>query len=880
MSLWRQATRGLGALLHRRAADREVADEVQHFLDEAAAEHVARGVSPEEARRLVRLEAGPAAAVGEQVRTSTWEYGLETAVADLRYGARRLRAAPGFTLVSVVTLALGIGASTAIFSAVNPILFEPLPYPDASRIAMISDFGAQGTRLDVTFGTYREIAARSRSFDALAVMRPWQPTLVERDQTERLDGQRVSAAYFQALGVAPRLGRDFQDADDRLHGPAVVIISHRLWRQRFGSDPAAIGRPIRLDGIEYTVIGVMPAGFENVLAPAADVWTPLQYDRTLPYDGREWGHHLKMVGRLRTGVAVNGARREMAEIAARRLPAFPRPPWAEFSRGLLVTTLQADITQAVRPALLAVLGAVLLVLAIGCVNVTNLLLARGVRRRGEFAVRVALGAGRSRLLRQLLAETLLLAGAGGALGLGVAAFGVRALVALSPAGLPRVEAIHVDRTVFLFAVLLTTVIGVLVGMLPALQALRSNLQDGLQQTGRRSTGGHRLARGALVVGEVALACVLLVGAGLLFRSLQRLFAVPTGFDASRVLTMQVVGSDARVADAAARLAFFDQALQKVEAVPGVETAAFTSQLPLSGDLDGYGAHFEIDRDASTRDGVLRYAVTADYFRVLRIPLVRGRLLSAHDDAGARRVALINASLAATKFRGTDPIGQRFVFGDDPTWYTIVGVVGDVRQTSLAVAGQDAIYLTPAQGASNNRTMSLVARTRADPRPLIPMVRAAIWSVDREEAIVRSATMADLVERTEADRRFALTLFEAFALSALLLAALGIYGVLSGSVTERTRELGVRAALGASRTSILRLVVRQGMMLTGAGVVAGIAGAAAASQALVSMLFGITALDAVTYAAVVAVLFGVAAMACLVPAWRAARIDPCITLRAE
>ena len=444
---------------------------------------------------------------------------------DLRYAVRMLWKNPGFATIAVFTLALGIGANTAIFSAVNPILFEPLPYPHADRVTMIWDHGADGSRQDGTFGTYRELVERSRSLEAISVMRSWQPTMTGLAEPERLDGHRVSASYFHVLGVSPAFGRDFDLSDDKLNGPRVAILSDQLWQRRFGGDHTIIGREITLDENRYTVIGIMPSAFEHVLSPSAEVWTTLQYDMSLP---QAWGHHLHIVGRQRPGVGTDQARQELDTIARAPVPQFPRPPWASVRNGFIVNSLQDYITEGVRPALLAVLGAVVLLLTIACVNVTNLLLARGAQRRGEFTVRAALGAGRARMIRQLLTESLLLAVLGGALGMVVAELGVRSLVTLSPPGLPRASAIGIDGTVFAFGLGITTLIGVLVGLIPALHMSRDDLHIGLQQSSQRTAGGHQTTRRMLVVAEVALALVLLVSAGLLLRSLQRLFAVDGG----------------------------------------------------------------------------------------------------------------------------------------------------------------------------------------------------------------------------------------------------------------------------------------------------------------------------------------------------------------
>jgi putative ABC transport system permease protein len=885
MNPWRQLVRGLSTLLHRHAADKDAADEVEHYLEEATAAWMTRGLSPLDARRAVRLELGSPSAAREQMRSFGWEHTIQTLLADLHYAARQLLRNPGFAVVATLTVALGIGAATAIFSAVNPILFKPLPYPHAGRLMMIWEMRSDGSPRPVTFGTFHGLQERNRSFDAMAVMKPWQPAMVGTGQPERFEGQRVSADYFRALGISPALGRDFQAADDQFHGPNVVVLSDRLWRLRFAADRTIVGQQIKLDDNLFTVIGVMPSSFENVLASAAELWAPLQYDPSLPADGREWGHHLRMVGRLRPGVSgnqagseLNGILRTLTHTYANGYDSSGGPP-----DGMVINRLQDDITRAVKPALLAILGAVGLVLLIVCVNVTNLLLALGARRRSEFAMRAALGAGRMRMIRQVLTESLLLSAIGGAFGLAVAALGVRALVALSPPGLPRVGAIHIDSAVFAFGLLITTTIGLIVGLLPALQASVSDPQSGLQQSSRTSAGGRQSTRRALAVSEIALALVLLVTAGLVLRSLQTLFAIDPGFDASHMVTMQVQEYGHRFDTDSARASFLTQALAAVAQVGGVSSAAFTSQLPLSGDFDVYGVEFE--SHTATAEGALRYAVSPGYFETTRIPLLRGRVFDERDTANAPGVVLISKSLAQSKFPHQDPIGQRVRVGPNTghselPWDTIVGVVGNVKQASLAVSQEDAFYIPTTQWPLVDNAPSLVVRTHGDAATLAPVIKNAIWAVDKDQPIVRVATMASLLTASEADRRFALTLFETFGILALVLAAVGIYGVLSGGVNERMREIGVRAALGASRRNILLLVIRQGMTLTGIGIMLGLFGAVVASQLVVSLLYGVSRFDPITYLFVIALLTGVAGIACWVPAWRAAQVDPSITLRAE
>jgi putative ABC transport system permease protein len=657
-----------------------------------------------------------------------------------------------------------------------------------------------------------------------------------------------------------------------------VILSDALWRRRFTADHAIVGRSITLDGDPFVVVGVMPKRLENVTAPATELWTLLQADMS---DGAAWGHNLRTIGRLRAGIDIAQARSELAAMSP-DLVRLAAAADAYFPGGFVVTPLHDEVTRAVRPALLGIFGAVLLVLVIVCVNVTNLLLARGGQRRAEFALRAALGAGRKRLIRQLLTESLVLAAAGGAVGMVVALLGVRALLALSPPGLPRLDAIGVDGTLFALGLGITTVIGLAVGVIPALQAARGDPQQDLQHGTRRTAGGHHRTCSTLVVAEVALALVLLVSSGLLLHSLKRLFGIAPGFDATHLLTMQVQTSGHRFDRDSAASRFFGEALEAVKRVPGVAAAALTSQLPLSGDLDEYGVHFERNAAQQMEAGsTFRYAVSPGYVETIGIPLRRGRPFDEQDRAAAPRVALLSESLARRMFKGVDPIGQRLRIGptDGPP-FTVVGIVGDVRQVSLALGQSDAVYIPTSQWLFPDNVMTLVVRGRGDVAALAPAVRRAIWSVDKGQPIVRVATMDALLAASGGERRFALTVFEAFAFVALLLAATGIYGVLSGGVTERTREIGVRAALGASQAEILDLVLRRGMALTGLGIALGLVAAVIASRALTTLLFSVSRLDPITYAGVVVLLGAVAALASGIPAWRAARIDPVVALRSE
>ncbi len=886
MSLRRQFMRGLRALIHRADADRDVADELSHYLDQAVAAHVARGLSTSAAMRAARLEIGNATVARERVRSSGWENVVEELMADLRYSARRLRRSPGFTTVSVLTLALGIGGGTAIFGAVYPVLFQPLPYPGASRIVQLSNYGSAGQPIDVTYGGFLELSQRSRSFTALAATDQWQPALMGVDIPERLDGALVTSGYFDVFGVMPSVGRNFTASDDEPGATRVVIMSGGLAQRRFGDARSVIGRTITFDGDLYSVIGVMPPDFEDVLSPSADVWAPRRYQANAPFQSAEWGHHMRMVGRLAPGVSVERARRELASIAATPNAEFPRPMWASMKQGLDTKLLRDAITRDVRPALLAIMTAVALVLAIACINVTNLILARGLRRRDELAMRAALGAGRGRIVRQLLTEALLLAILGGVLGLFVAAIGVRVLVALAPAELPRAGAIGINVPALVFTIALTALVGIVVGLIPALQSTSRNLRSGMQSGARAIGGSSHLFRQTLVVVEVALALVLLVGAGLMVRSIKQLFAMTPGFDASHTLTMQLAAAGHRYDNDTATYLFFDQALDRVRQLPGVTSAAFTSQLPMSGDLEGYGVEWEsLPESRAELPSALRYVVTPDWFSTMRIPLRSGRLLSTTDRPGAPQAVVISESLARQVFPGADAVGQRLRIGPEigdssRDWDVVVGVVGDVTQTSLAVGGDNAFYVAMGQWPWVDQVQSLVIRTTGDAAALTSAVERAIWSVDGDVPIIRVATMSDLLARSEARRRFVLMVFAAFALASLALAVIGIYGVLAGSVAERMRELGVRAVLGATPAEIRSLVLQQGMMLAAIGIVIGTGAAILATRAITTLLFDVSRFDPLTYLGVFALLLGVSAVACWVPAWRASQVDPAVAMRGE
>ncbi|HEV8411357.1 MAG TPA: ABC transporter permease [Gemmatimonadaceae bacterium] len=851
-------------------------------LEEVFRTELAAGRSVRSLRRWYWMELlrAPISRDRTHVSTPSGDGIMQNTFNDLRFAVRLLARRPGFTALAVLTLALGIGATTAIFSAVYPILVAPLPYPHADRVAMLWEREKNGSQDNLGWQTFDDLNRANKSFEAMAAMSYSNATMTGGDQPELLKGQRVSTPYFSVLGVAPAIGRAFLPQDDIRNTARVIVISNGLWRNRFGGDSTLIGRAITLDGNPFTVIGVMPAAFENVTAPGAQYWLPLRYDASLPYSCRTC-RHLHVVGRLKPGVTGSQAAREINTIFANILRDHP----TDYSSiGVEVPQLQVDITKSVRPVMLALLGAVLLVLMIASANVTNLLLARGAQRQGEFAIRAALGAKRGRVVRQLLTESLLLAAAGGLGGAAIAQVGVKALVALGPASLPRLSTIAVNGPVLAFGFAITTIVGIVFGLVPAMHASRADLHQGIKQGTRRTAGSSRLTRAALVMSEVALAIVLLVGSGLLLRSTARVFAVDPGFDAAHVLTMQVQAGGKSLPNDTVVRAFYDRVLAAVRAQPGVEAAAFTSQLPMSGDFDGQSVGIKAHPAANPADNPspFRYGVSDGYFEAMRIPLRKGRTFTAQDVGASPHVAIVNESFAKKYWPGENPVGQ-LVTTADPSkdqWMEVVGVVGDLKQLALSQQESNAIYVPETQWPYADQAMSLVVRTKGDAAAIAPAIRTTIWSVNKDQPIVRVVTAGQLVAQSESTRRFALVLFEAFALVALVLAGAGIYGVLAGTVTERMREIGVRSALGASRSDIVAMVVRQGLRLTAFGAIIGVVGALALSHLIASLLFGVSPLDPATYIGVTAVLSVVALGACAVPAIRAARIDPMETLRME
>jgi putative ABC transport system permease protein len=809
---------------------------------------------------------------------------MGTLFQDLRYGSRMLIRHRAATVIAVVTLALGIGANTAIFSVVNAVLLRPLPYRDSDRLALLSTSedkdGALGNTGYATFVDWRE---RSRSFERMVVIRSWGGVLTGQGEPEVIRGLRVSADYFKLLAAPPALGRDFRVEEDRPDTRFVVVISHALWQRRFNSDPQVVGKQLILNDQPFTIVGVMPPGFTDLLAAnffgAAEVWAPVGYDITQPFACRSC-QHLKAIARLKPDVTLAQARAEMGAIMnvmAREHPKDYATP------AIGVARLQDQFTGAIRPALYLLLVAVGLVLLIACANVANLLLARASERAREMAIRAALGAGQWRIARQLLVESALLSLMGAAAGLLLALWGTDLLTGLSPAKMLQLQPIRTDARALGFTLLVSLLTGLLFGLAPASQAARQDAQLALKEGARSSPGKRqRRLRESFVVAEIVFALALLVGAGLLIRSFMRVLDTKPGFESRNLLTMMIPASGAKKYDDPAQVrAFYSEAIKRIEALPGVEAAGVVSNLPFGGNMDMYGFHVEEKPLANPAEApsAERYSVSPDYLRAMGIPLLRGRGFTEQDNANASLVTLINRTARERIWPNEDPLGKRIRLGgiENPP-RAIVGVVGDVNHYDLETAPDLQAYVPHPQWTDSY--MLLVVRTTTDPGALTGAVRQTIHALDPDAPLHNVATMRQLVSASVAQRRFTLLLIAVFAAVALLMAAVGLYGVMAYSVTQRTREIGIRIALGAQGADVLRLVVRRGLRLVALGLALGMMAALALTRLMKNLLFEVSATDPLTFAGVGALLALVALLACWIPARRATRVDPMVALRVE
>jgi len=799
-------------------------------------------------------------------------------LSDVRYGLRVLRRAPSFAVVCIITLALAIGPTAGILSIVDPLLFRPLPYSNPERLAFIWERGGNGTPITTGYSTVVDVRTRATTLASVAAVGSWQTTLSTRENPERLEGARVTWNYFRTLGVPMSLGRDFLRDEDAQDRNTVVIVSHKLWQRRFNADSSIVGKTISLNEKPRTVVGILPADYDDVINPTAEIFMPLGYVATLPWACRTC-RHLTAVARVRDGVSLERSRAELNQISSQLVTAFPK----EYpSVGLFLKPLQEDVMREARPALLAILFATVLTLVIAVANVVNLNLAQAVRRETEFAVRAALGASGGRLVQQLIAEALSVAVAGAALGLLLARAMLPALVSRLPASLPRRSAIHLEANVVLTLAVAVIAIALLVGLVHAIVAKRRALYSGEMRSAGRHGTGHSRARASLVVGEIALALLLLCGAGLLSMSLVRLFDVDRGFDGHNVITMSVQSSGPRYPNNAAVLAARRRVLAVAAAVPGVQNAAAVTLIPLGGTLDRYGIMAQ-DKPLDHPErapAATGYRVVGDYLKTMRIHILAGRDLT---DADARDTStsavVVSASLAQTLWPGENAINKRIHIPNSRSqWSTVVGVANDVRHRSLNDDDARAFYYPEDNWLFTLSEAVLVARINGNPAAASRAVRAAVASVDPSQPIVDVRTMDDIVSRSTAQRQLALLLFAAFAGLAVLLAAAGVYGVLAGSVSERTKEIGVRTALGATARDTYALILRRGLNLAGIGLVLGMAGALATTRYLQSLLFGVTPTDPIVLFGSAGLLLVVSILACAIPARRAVRIEPMVALR--
>jgi putative ABC transport system permease protein len=798
---------------------------------------------------------------------------------DLRYAFRVLLKSPAFTIVAVVTLGLGIAASTAIFSVVDAVLLHPLPYPDSERIVSISQtIRSTGVPTeDSSPANFLDWASQNGVFSAMAASRGWQANLAGDEQPERIRATMASSGFFQLFGVNPTIGRSFGTEDAKPGNARVAVLSYGLWARRFGADRDVIGRDLVLDGEKFRIIGVMPATFSP--DDYGELWVPSPWDVPThplsPNDNpREFRDrsYLEVSARLKPDVTLEHARVEMSAIAQRLEKQYPNE---DKDTGVALIPIHEEMVSGIRPMLLILLGAVSFVLLIACANVANLLLARAATRAREIAIRTALGASRLRLIRQLLTESALLALLGGALGVFLAAWAIPVLLSLSPPDIGGFKDIGLNAQVLGFSLLASILTGTLFGLAPALFASRSQPNESLREGERGSTLNRSPWRSALVAVEIALSLVLLVGAGLMMRSFARLTQVNPGFNPDRLLVFNIGLPSS--ADGPRQVNFYQEVVERLKAVPGVQSVGAVSRLPLAG--GNSSRSFNVLGDERGYDADIRVS-TPDYFRTMAIPLLKGRSFSAHESATSVPVAIMNESAAANAFHGQDPIGKYLTnFGPAMSKLQIIGVVGNVRHVALEKAARPEIYLpfTQAQWPS----MFIAVRSAiSNPLSLIPAVQNAVWSVDRNVPLANPRTMLDVLGRSVMRRKFAMLLLSIFAGLATLLAAIGLYGVISYSVAQRTKEIGIRIALGAQRADMLQMILRQSGTLVLVGMLVGVPAALGATHLLGALLYGVGATDLMTYLLVIALLGAAAFLASFIPALRATKVDPMIALRYE
>lgn len=880
MLQWLRQIAGRARQIVRRGAfERELDDEVRFHVEMQAAANERLGMSAAEARTRAEREFGSLTRTKESVRDARGLTPFDDLARDARFAARVLRRDLGFTTVAVLTLALGIGASTAVFSLVDGVLLRALPFPEPDRLIALYEASPDNPRMALSGPNLFDWRAESRRLEAIAGYGSGDATVLGGREPVRVPIAAVSTDFFKVLRASPVVGRAFTEEETRAGAPGVAIVSHGFWTEQLGGRPMGEAR-LDVFGQIRTVVGVMSGGFD--FPARTQVWVPSGPVET--GSGRS-AHNFDAIARLADGATIEGARTELSTIASR---IRERLPSESDATAAAVIPLREALVGNTRTFLTLLLGAVGFVLLVACVNLASAGLARGAARAREMAIRTALGASRARLARQLITEHVLLALAGGAAGVLLAGWLVRALLALGPATLPRAEMVGIDARVALFALAIAFAAGLFIALFPVVQVARAGVRDGMVAGGRGTVGaGRGRMRRTLVAAEVALALVLLVGAGLLIRSFRVLLARDVGFDPNGVLTVDLALPEARYATGDRRVQFYDAALDRLAALPGVASVGMINFAPLvyggmNGGLEVEGRPATTERDRA-RDYANYRAVSPGYFSTMRIPLIAGRLLAPSDDSTGVHVTVVNETMARIMWPGRSPIGQRIrSFGMDShpkVWMTVVGVVGDVRQAGLASDPRPEHYVSYRQRPDRADVATIMMRTRVPPAQLASAARAAMRGVDADVPVT-IATMDALVTRSVADRRFTMLVLSAFGALALALAAVGIYGVMSYVVVQRTREIGVRVALGAGRGSVMRLVARDSMTPVLAGVVIGIAGAAALTRLMRTLLFGVSSTDVATFGAVVALLAVVALAASMIPARRATRVDPLTALRGD